>query len=191
MKKFRESNKIILRPTAQKILLLLLAGAALSLSASPIAYFHIIGAVAKEWERINKRALYRALKRLYQARLIDSKDNPDGTTTIELTRKGKKRAVTYQIDEIKIKPMKKWDKIWRVVLFDIPEKRKKERDALARSFKTMGFCQYQKSVFITPFECADETDFVIEFFNLRPYVRVISAHEIDDSLNLKHIFGLA
>lgn len=180
-----------MRPTAQKILLLLLAGAALSLSASPIAYFHIIGAVAKEWERINKRALYRALKRLYQARLIDSKDNPDGTTTIELTRKGKKRAVTYQIDEIKIKPMKKWDKIWRVVLFDIPEKRKKERDALARSFKTMGFCQYQKSVFITPFECADETDFVIEFFNLRPYVRVISAHEIDDSLNLKHIFGLA
>lgn len=189
-KRGRQSGEAILRPTAQKVLLLLLAGIALGLSASPIAYFHIIGAVAKEWDKINRRALYRALKKLYKARLIDSKDNPDGTTTIDLTQKGKKRALTYQIDEIRIKPMKRWDGSWRIVLFDIPEKFKKSRDAMARSLKNMGFYQYQKSVFLTPYECTDEIDFVIEFFNLRPFVRVITAHDIDNALDLKHHFGL-
>ncbi len=49
---------------------------------------------------------------------------------------------------------------------------------------------FQKSVFISPFECKDEVNFVIEFFNLRPYVRFITATEIDNALHLKNQFGL-
>jgi len=178
-------------PIAQKILLLLLGGLMLGLSASPSHYFRILKNINKDWERINKRALHRAIRKLYKSKLIDAKDNPDETTTLILTQKGKAKALTYQIDEIKIKPMKKWDRKWRMVLFDIPEKHKKGRDAISRVLKNMGFYKFQKSVFINPFECNDEINFVIEFFNLQPYVRIIIADHLDNELHLKTIFGLS
>lgn len=185
-----EENKIILGPTAQKILVLLLGGLTLGLTTSPSQYFRIIKTMRKDWERINRYALHRNIKKLYKARLIDAKDNEDGSTTITLTNKGKKRALTYNIKTIQVTEMKKWDKKWRIVLFDIPEPRKKARDALARTFKNAGFYKFQKSVFVHPFECKNEVDFVIEFFNLRPHVRYVIAEHIDNELHLKQHFGL-
>lgn len=185
-----EPRKIKLKPISQKILLLLAAGVALGLTRSPRQYFRIIKAVKSDWERIDREALHRAIKKLYASKLIDSKDSPDGSTTIILTKLGKEIALTYKIDEIKIPSMKRWDKKWRLVLFDIPESRKKARDALSRSLKQAGFAQFQKSVFIYPFECRNEADFIIEFFNLRPYVRLITADEIDNELVFKKHFEL-
>jgi DNA-binding transcriptional regulator PaaX len=179
-----------LGPTAQKVILLLLGGLVLGLSGSPRQYFRVIKNIGKDWKRINDRALHNAIKSLYKSKLIDAKDNLDQTTTLILTKKGKNRALTYQIDEIKIKPMAKWDGKWRMVLFDIPEKHKKGRDALSRVLKNMGFYTFQKSIFISPFECGDEMNFVIEFFNLRLYVRSIIATKIDNELDLKKHFDL-
>jgi len=117
-------------PTGQKVMLLLLGGLSLGLTHSPRQYFRIARTIGEEWERIERRALHNAIKSLYKSRLLGAKDNPDGTTSLVLSKQGKKKALTYQIDEIKIPRMKKWDGKWRIALFDIPEKRKKERNAL-------------------------------------------------------------
>lgn len=183
-------DKLILRPVAQKVLLLLVGGLTLGLTTSPDRYFRVLETIKKDWKEINRRALYRAIRKLYKSRLIYGKDNLDGTTTLTLTNKGKKTALTYQIDNIKIPPMKKWDGQWRIVLFDIPEEFKKKRDAISRILKQMGFYKFQKSVFAHPFDCSNEVDFVIEFFLLRPYVRFILAHKLDNELHLKKYFGL-
>src|SRR3989338_469904 len=98
-----------------------------------------------------------------------------------------RRALYY---DIKIPVMKRWDKKWRIILFDIPEKHKKARDALARVLKNIGCRQFQKSVFVHPFECRNEIDFVIESFSMRPYVRFIVADSIDNELHLKKYFDL-
>jgi len=186
----RRKNKLQLKPTTQKVLLLLMGGLALSLSASPILYFKIIGDIARAWEEINKRALHGAIKSLYRSKLIDAKDNEDGSVTMVLNEKGKSYAVRYDIESIKIPPMKRWDRKWRVILFDVPEKYKKSRDALSFTLKKIGFYKFQKSVFVHPFECRNEIDFVIEFFTLRPYVRFMTADHIDNELDVKHRFGL-
>lgn len=187
MKKYSEPK---IGPVSQKVLLILLAGSALGLTHSPTQYFRILKKAEGEWDRINRRALHNAIRKLYRARLIDSKDNKDGSTTMLLTQNGKKKALTYELDEMKIPKMNKWDKYWRIVLFDIPEKHKKGRNALARILKQMEFYQFQKSVFVHPFECRDEVDFVVEFFSLRPYVRFILANHIDNELHLKNHFNL-
>lgn len=179
-----------LRPTTQKILILLLGGAALALNHSPRRHFQIIKTIRKNWEWTDRHKLQRNIKNLYRSRLVDVKDNPDGTTTIFLTELGKTHALTYQIDEMKIPPMKKWDKKWRIVMFDIPEKQKKARDALARTLKNIGFLQLQKSVFIHPFECLSELNFVIEFSKMRLYARYLLAEIIDDELAWKKKFDL-
>lgn len=179
-----------LGPTTQKVLLLLFGGLALGLSGNPSQYFRIAKSIKKEWDWINKRTLHRAIKSLYQSKLIDIKDSPGGTTTIILSESGKKRALVYKIDEMIIPKMPRWDGKWRIVAFDIPESNKKARDALARTLKNMGFRKFQKSLFVHPFECKNEVDFVIEYFQLRPFVRLITASNIDNELHLRKDFNL-
>src|SRR3989344_801162 len=86
----------------QKTLLLLLGGAALGLSGSPKRYFKILREIAKEWKRIDQDHLKRAIRGLYESRLIKEKQNVDGTITIILTSDGKKKALVYDLDKIKI-----------------------------------------------------------------------------------------
>jgi len=107
-----------------------------------------------------------------------------------LSDKGKEKALTYNLDKIKIKKPVQWDGKWRVVLFDIPESQKKVREALRFHLKNMDFFEFQKSVFIHPFECRDEIDYLIEFYNIRPFVRFIIGESVDNELHLKKHFNL-
>ncbi len=174
----------------QKILLLLLGGLALGLSGSPKRYFKILKEINKEWEKIEARALRRAIRSLYESKLIAEKQNPDGTITIILTEKGKQKALTYDFENMEIKKPQKWDGKWRVVLFDIPEKRKKFRESLRFHLKQLKFYEFQKSVFVHPYNCKDEIDYLIEFYDIRRFVRFIVADSIDNELHLEKHFGL-
>ncbi len=179
-----------LGPTTKKALLLLLAGPALVLAYSPRRKLRVLKALAKEWRAIEKQALYNIIRNLYKNKLVNIKENDDGTVTIILTDSGKNKALTYDIENIKIPLMKRWDRKWRIILFDIPEKYKNARNALVKILKNMGCFQFQKSVFVHPFECRNEIDFVIEFFSMRQYVRFIVADSIDNELHLKKHFDL-
>lgn len=176
--------------TQRKILLLLLGGLALGLSRSPKTSFQIIKGIKEEWKEIDRQALRRAIKSLYESKLIGEKQNPDGTITLVLTEKGKKKALTYDLDEMKIKKPARWDKKWRAVLFDIPEKLKKTREAVRYHLKQLGFYEFQKSVFIHPYDCKDEINYLIEFYDIRRFVRFIVADSLDNELHLKQHFGL-
>ena len=179
-----------LGPIAQKILVLLFGGLALGLTASPDRYFRIIRTIKKDFEKINRYALHRTIRNLYRSKLVNVKENADDTVTLVLTDKGRTKALTYNTENIKVPEMKRWDKQWRVVMFDIPERHKKSRDALSGTLKKAGFYKFQKSVFVHPFECKNEVDFVVEFFNLRPYVRYMLASHIDNELDIKQHFNL-
>jgi len=179
-----------LGPKAKKILLLLEAGVALSLTRRPDIYFSILKKTAKEWRKINERNLRDAIRRLYKSKLIDFKENKDKTATIVLSGKGKKRILNYDLDRIKIKKPLKWDKLWRLIVFDIPEDQKQGRTALVAKLKELGFYPMQKSVYIHPYECKDEIDFVAEIFDLAPYIRFLRVKDIDIELDLKNRFKL-
>ena len=174
----------------KKVLLLLCAGLALGLTRSPKTHWWILKQIPKEWEKVNRQALERAINSLYTSHLIEEKNNRDGTTTLILSENGKQRALRFNIDKLEIKKPEKWDRKWRMVLFDIPEKRTEGRNALRRKLQEIGFHEFQKSALVFPFPCKDEVEFVVEFFSLRPYVRFIVAEHIDNELHLKKIFHL-
>lgn len=187
---YRREKGFHLGATSQKILLLLLGGFLLGLNTRPDHHMKIIKAIGKGWKEIDKENLRRTIKRLYYSRLIKATRNNDGTYTLVLTQEGKEKILRYNIETIKIKDMNKWDKKWRIVLFDIPEKSRAIRDALRRALLRTGFFEYQKSVFIYPFDCRDEIDFIIEFFHAREYTRFVIADSLDNELHLKKHFEL-
>lgn len=73
----------------------------------------------------------------------------------ELTKKGEKKTAKLSFENIKIKKPKKWDKKWRIVIFDVPEKMHNSRDIFRDRLKSLNFIQIQKSVYVFPFECTE------------------------------------
>ena len=179
-----------LGPVEKKILLLLEGGLVLSLTRRPDVYFKVVKKIVKEWKKINELSLRRSIKRLYKSKLVDYKEYGDGTVKLILTEKGKDKALIYNLDKIEIKKPARWDKLWRLVIFDIPEDKKRGRNALASKLRDLGFYRLQKSVFVHPYECKDEINFINEIFNLAPYVRFLRVKDIDVELDLKRRFHL-
>ncbi len=186
----RNSKRNSIGVVQRKTLLLLLAGISLGCAGSPRAQWRVLKELHREWEKINRQSLERAIQSLYESKLLVARKNHDGTVTMELNDAGRKRALTFNAGAMKIKRPQKWDGQWRVVLFDVPEERKRDRDALRFHLKKLGMHELQKSVFVHPFECRDEIDFIVELHDLRPHVRFLSAHSVDNALHLKKIFGV-
>ena len=139
----------------------------------------------KKDRRIFNNAMYRMKKQ----RLVKIYYK-NGEEVIEITEKGKKWLLKYKLDDMEIKKPKKWDGLWRIVIFDIPEKRKKARNAINLKLKNLGFYPIQKSTFIYPYECRNEIDFVAEHSFARKYINYIIAKEIDNSKKLRKIFKI-
>lgn len=74
----------------------------------------------------------------------------------KLSEKGKKAIVAGSFRNIKIKVPEKWDGLWRVIVFDVPEKFRHSRDILRRKLFELNFYQIQKSVYVFPHECSKE-----------------------------------
>jgi hypothetical protein len=176
--------------TQQKILLLLLGGLALGLSGTSSRYFKVAKEIGREWKKIERRQFQRSLKSLYESQLIEAIEHRDGTTELVLSKEGKRVALRYNLENLKIKQPPRWDKKWRMVMFDIPEKQKRLRRTLNFHLHELEFYPYQKSVFVHPFECSKEIEFVLEFYNARKYVRFVEATHLDNELHMKSHFGL-
>ena len=174
----------------KKIILLLSAGVQFSFSKSPAGHFYILRELKRNWKDIDGRALHLSIKNLYRSKLVSFKEKTDGTVEIILSKQGENKSLAYKIEEMKLPKQAKWDDWWRMVIFDIPEENKKGRDAFVKTLKKLGFHQLQKSVFIYPYHCQDEIEFLIEFFGLRPFIRTLLAKNIDNELHLKKVFGL-
>lgn len=177
-------------PTTQKVLLLLAGGLGLGFARTPKQQFRIIKETAREWKKINNKKLNQAIKTLYQNKLISAIEDENGITKMVINDSGKRKILTYDLDKLEIKKPKVWDCLWRIIIFDIPEKHKPAREALREKLRELNFHQLQKSIFVHPYECKNEIDFIIEIFGIRPWVRYIIAKHIDNELHLKKIFNL-
>ena len=98
----------------------------------------------------------------------------------------------FQIDNLVIKQPKEWDKKWRFITFDIPEKRKIVREALRGKLKQLGFSPFQKSIWIYPYSCTAEIELLKDFFGLVDReIQLIVAENIGQDDNWKRAFRLS
>ena len=191
IRKIRYKKQRIYSPWKKKLLLLILGGFLAGASKSPKQIGDFFATIPEEFRKINKEYLRQLIKEFKKNRLVDMVDISDEETRVVLTEKGKLYAMQFKIDDMQIEKPAFWDKKWRVVIFDIPEKKfRQARDALRHKLRDLGFFELQKSVFIYPYECRNEIDFITEVFQIRPYVRYGILEKITNGAELVKHFEL-
>ncbi len=184
MKKIKSSLK-------EKILLSLLHGIAFGCAYTPTKQHMVLRSFAKIWKSPPVQ-ISKEIKNLKRTNLVKKITKTKEGYNIELTEKGKLKALEYYfIRKLEIVE-KKWDGRWRMLIFDIPEKLRNGRDALRRKIKKLGFNELQKSVFVIPYECKKEIDMVVSYFDLQPYVHygILEIAGEETNQKLKKAFGL-
>ncbi len=73
---------------------------------------------------------------------------------LRLTSKGKQELSKLNLQLHRSSP-KRWDGKWRVLIFDIPEKRKGLRQKVRTMLRAIGFVRLQQSVWAYPYDCED------------------------------------
>ncbi|KKP32407.1 MAG: hypothetical protein A2312_04760 [Candidatus Staskawiczbacteria bacterium RIFOXYB2_FULL_32_9] len=99
---------------------------------------------------------------------------------IVATEKGKRNFEAHKFAKLQIACPRKWDGKWRVVIFDIPDTQKLQRNAFRRKLKSLGFYSLQKSVWLHAFDCKKEIDILRNFFGInQKQIQVLVVQEIE------------
>lgn len=128
---------------------------------------------ARGYDRpLKKSVLAQALKRLREGGLVDLID--DQQLIYRLTDSGRDRALWKKM----IEGDAKWDGKWRLVVWDIPEKRRLARDLLRFKLKQLGFTQWQKSIWASKVNSTDLLRKFIKQVGIDDWVMVIESDNV-------------
>jgi DNA-binding transcriptional regulator PaaX len=100
--------------------------------------------------KVGLGAISRSLKGLLDTGLIEQSFSGQNEYA-RLTKEGKKKVYSLSLGEDTTTVSPAWDGKWRIVLLDLPEARKDEREALRYLLKKAGFQCLKNSVWISPF----------------------------------------
>lgn len=154
MKKMRTEKRGAYLPMRNLILSTLAVGGVISVALIAPKTLTLL----KKLDRgaANRKNLYRritqAVTRLEHAGLIQTSGHR-GHRSAVLTEKGRAMIETIHAREYSIPEPAFWDGKWRVVMFDIREKRRKTRSQLRSLLSGAGFLRLQDSVWIYPYPC--------------------------------------
>lgn len=122
------------------------------------------------WQpRYNKSSLSTTISRLRKKGLVE-KTIDEGKVLLKLTEAGQEWVFLKKAEELIA-----WDGIWRIVIFDIPEKHARVRDKLRRRLKEWGFNQWQKSVWASKKSVTDHLRKLVKDLKVEDWVLVIES----------------
>lgn len=113
-----------------------------------------------------RQSLYDLKKRKLVRSVVENNEHyfeltPQGKEALRWSMIGKKRQEG------------KWDKHFRLVIFDIPEDKKTTRNVVRRKLTGIGFSQMQKSVFVYPFDCKQDIEALCYFTDSTRYLKYL------------------
>lgn len=124
------------------------------------------------YPNFKKSDLAKALKRLRERGLVELVSNEE--LIFKLTDEGKDRALWQKMKESN----DKWDGKWRLVIWDIPEKRRITRDLLRFKLKQLGFIRWQQSVWASKVDCTELLRNFIKLVGIEEWVMVVESDNV-------------
>lgn len=142
------------------------------------------------WKRFNIPYLKRNLSRLEKQKLIEISQDDQGRQAVEITDSGRKRILRCALDELAIKKPKRWNGLWYLVSYDLPEKEVSARNIFREYLRCWGFFPLQESVFLHAYPCKKEVEFLREYLKIGEYVRIFTVVNIENNQVFKDFFDI-
>ncbi len=191
MHKDFKNIEIKIDPKVKDVLMLLAAGAILT----TVVLFPGIAAIGpllkeeqkrrerKEWEKFNLWRLRQVIKRLEKQKAVEVIDD-----VVKITEKGKKKLLRFNLEKMQLK--EKTDGQWRLIVYDVADLRKEQRELFRLMLKKLKCLQLQESVYLTPFVCDDEIEYLRNIFDIGTEVKVIKVLGLENETVYRKYFGL-
>ena len=113
----------------------------------------------------------------------------DGKRYARITEKGE-RMLRMETEKAAGAKKRNWDRRWRVVIFDIPERRRNTRVRLRLFMSEYGFVRLQNSVWVYPYDCEDLIALAKADFRIGADVLYLIVERIERDMHLREHFGL-
>ena len=131
-------------------------------------------------------AITRSVKNLIEsgcAEMLHS-DNQD---YLKITKKGKNKLNSIKLlGEDTLVPTK-WDGFWRIIILDLPEERKNERESLRYLLKKANFVCIKNTVWISPFPYENLFTNIKKDLNLSTELMIIVTDKLDPETNISFL----
>ncbi len=109
---------------------------------------------------------------------------------VQLTPKGKVMLARMVANSPDSRSHGRWDKRWRMVVYDICEKRRGTRGRLRDTLSAFGFYKLQASTWIYPYECEELLILLKAEYKIGQDVLYIVVEKVENDQKLKDHFGL-
>lgn len=199
--KIDKVRKTLENPTVRNVLLLLGVGtfiaASLIVPTLPMASKPIVDIYKKkkrekeqkELARFNQWRLHQTLKRLYAQKVIEITEK-DGESCIKLSSQGQTKLLKYTLEEMMIDHPPRWDGKWRLIIYDVPKARRVFAETFRRFLKKIECLKLQKSVYLTPYPCDSQIEFLRQYYGLGEEVLYLVVAKLENEKIYKTYFGL-
>jgi DNA-binding transcriptional regulator PaaX len=104
----------------------------------------------EECAQNSRYAITRSLRGLREAGLVEQISSPQNEYA-RLTKEGRKKMHSLELESETTLANTSWDGFWRIILLNLPENRKSERESLRYLLKKAGFVCLKNSAWISPF----------------------------------------
>ncbi|MEK7093409.1 MAG: CRISPR-associated endonuclease Cas2 [Patescibacteria group bacterium] len=112
----------------------------------------------------------------------------DGTRMLRITEKGKRYLAKTKLRAANVP--RRWDRRWRVVIFDIKEHRRHVRRNLRSELQAYGFYRLQDSVWVFPYACEDFIALLKADLHVGKDILYLVAEEVENERHLRDYFGI-
>jgi DNA-binding transcriptional regulator PaaX len=189
MGKLEESVRKQVRKT--KITNALIAAAAVSGGVAVAALVpNVLGVIARStYARQRRYQLKSSLSRLISAGYLQLAEEK-GVKRVHLTTKGEVYAALLGQGKLVPKKPRRWDRKWRLLIFDIPEKKRVIRRRIRSTLTMLGFVRLQDSVWVCPYDCEDLITLIKADLRVGKDILYVIADKIEYDKPLITKFGL-
>jgi DNA-binding transcriptional regulator PaaX len=142
------------------------------ISQHPGLTFHEIKETHTQAE--SNKTVYDALFRLQKAGLLNTESGryiltPEGQQVIH--KKNPQR-----------------DGVWKLIIFDIPERQRYVRNFLRQRLTSLGFKKWQNSIWVSPYRLDEELELELKELAEKFFVRLIKTTDINYTNDLEKLF---
>lgn len=178
-------------PSTRDILRILAAAGAIGMIFVFPGAAPALGALVLGRGKYSRWQMKQVISQLNKRKFVQIEYLKDGRVRVKITKKGSIRALTYELKSMSLNIPKRWDNRWRVVIFDIPRKYNRIRDLFRMRLKQLGLYQLQESVYINPYPCFDEIEFLRELYGVSFTVQYLLVEKLEDDQYLRDRFELS